>query len=172
MKYKDIPNYPQFEVSRDGDVVRKTVTTIRSNGRPIKKMRHSLRKTITKKGYVSVSIHIGKSTKRVAVHRLVAMTFIPNPKAMKEVNHKNGIKTDNRVENLEWCTRSENVRHSFKLGLRSHKGENNSNAKVTRQEVENIRSLAKSGVSPKSISVGYNISLTSIYNIISKRTWA
>lgn len=65
-------------------------------------------------GYFTV--YIGK---HVLVHRLVAMTFIPNPEGKKEVNHKNGIKTDNRVENLEWVTRSENLAHRYNvLGIR------------------------------------------------------
>ena len=52
------------------------------------------------------------------IHRLVAEAFIPNVRSLKEVNHINGIKTDNSVENLEWCSRSENVKHAYRLGLK------------------------------------------------------
>lgn len=56
--------------------------------------------------------------KTYLLHRIIAQTFIPNPLNLPEVNHKNGIKDDNRVENLEWCTRSENLLHCYKTNLR------------------------------------------------------
>lgn len=63
-------------------------------------------------GYEKVSIY----TKNERVHRLVAIAFIPNPKKLREVNHKNSIKRDNTVTNLEWCTRSENNLHAVYEG--------------------------------------------------------
>lgn len=66
-----------------------------------------------KRGYQTVNICIDNKKKNQYIHRLVAEAFIPNPENKQEVNHKNWIKTDNRVENLEWSTRSENMKHSI-----------------------------------------------------------
>ena len=73
----------------------------------IKKLRPSVDAT----GYYGFNI----GNKKVRVHVLVAKTFLPNPNHLPCVNHKNGIKTDNRVENLEWCTYSENALHAFNV---------------------------------------------------------
>lgn len=70
---------------------------------------------IKRNGYVSVGLRNNNIRKYYSVHRLVAEAFIPNPENKLEVNHKNGIKTDNRVENLEWVTHSENQCHSYKV---------------------------------------------------------
>lgn len=171
MDFKEIPTDVDFVISKSGVIKRKQVVTIRSNGRILRKKERVLKVETSQKGYKIVALCRNGIRKTKPIHRLVAITYLPNPKKLKEVNHKNGIKSDNRVENLEWCTRQQNIKHAYTLGLRNHRGENNSNAKLTRDEVETIREMASNGVCSKAISVGYNISMSSVYNIISKRTW-
>lgn len=72
-----------------------------------------LRPAVNHGGYLSVQFSAGNKVVRRYVHRIVAEAFIPNPEGKPEVNHRNGIKTDNRVENLEWCGRSYNERHKI-----------------------------------------------------------
>lgn len=78
----------------------------------------AIKKQRTCKGYSVVSIKYNNVKKALKVHRLVAITFLDNPQKKPEVNHKNGVKSDNRVENLEWVSSSENSIHAFATGLR------------------------------------------------------
>lgn len=75
-----------------------------------------LKPIVQSNGYCHVGLHNG-SPRQFRLHRIVAENFIPNPEKKQQVNHKNGIKTDNRVINLEWCTPKENINHAYLNGL-------------------------------------------------------
>lgn len=102
-----VKDFPEYYVTDSGDVY----SRMAHNHWRFKKM-----KTCSDKdGYKKVTLHKNKKGYRRSVHRLVAEVFIPNPENKPQVNHKNGIKYDNRVENLEWVTQSENTIHSFRV---------------------------------------------------------
>lgn len=80
-------------------------------------------------GYFVLKLRNEGKDFRIPVHRLVAMAFIPNPNNYPIINHKNGIKTDNRVENLEWCTHKMNTAHAWRIGL-AFKSQNSGTPKI------------------------------------------
>lgn len=122
------------------------------------------------KGYCKISI-MGDDgiRKTLSVHRLVAETFIPNPYNLPQVNHKNTIKTDNDINNLEWCDNSHNQKHAFKNGLQNNKGENNPRSILTINDVVNIRSSVDKSYSK--LAIEYGVSKSTISSIIKNKIW-
>lgn len=113
--WKDIDRYIGiYQVSNMGRVKSLSRTIIRKNGVPRPISERILKEGITTSGYAQVVLYKGTSHYNESIHRMVATAFIPNPENKPQVNHINGIRTDNRLVNLEWCTVSENHLHSFR----------------------------------------------------------
>ena len=90
------------------------IKTLKYKGRNVEKI---LKEDISNTGYKRVRLYSSFSSKNYSVHRLVANAFLCNPLENKQVNHKDGNKTNNTIENLEWCTASENIKHAIDTGL-------------------------------------------------------
>ena len=112
------------------------------------------------------------------VHRIVAKCFVPNPYNYKEINHKDGIKTNNRASNLEWCTRSENNRHAFQTGLRDY-SELSLMARMPKKsrrilnytQVREVCDMVSRGFSVREIAKRFHCSRGSIFGIYYKKTY-
>jgi len=119
-EWRDVFGYKEYyKVSNLGRVKKIGKTVFRNNGTRRKILDVILKNTLKRTGYTQVRLIVDDNLfKSVLVHRLVATAFIPNPENKPQVNHINGVKNDNRVENLEWVTASENGLHKYRvLGL-------------------------------------------------------
>ncbi len=170
--FKKIKGYENYEVSNYGNV--KSIDHFvrsKNNSKRVQKGR-LLTKPKTVKGYLQVSLSNNGIRFNTGVHRLVALAFIPNPENKPQVNHINGIKDDNSLENLEWCTNKENQIHAVKNNLcNPNLGEKHHNSKLTNEQVKNARRMFKLGMDNITLSRLYNISAPAMSKILRNKTY-
>lgn len=129
----------------------------------------------SKKGYLVYTTYDNNNKPiQIKSHREVAKAFIPNPDNKPEINHKDGIKSNNYWTNLEWSTRLENIHHAYKLKLIVNKeGEENSNSKLSNTDVRIIRYKYKNkNITMKELGKEYNVRQQTISNVIRKESFS
>lgn len=131
------------------------------------------------KGYLYITI----DGKKYLLHRLIAQCFLKKQLKHTEVNHKDGNKKNNHIDNLEWVTRCENIKHSYKNGFHkstdyhkkraseANKGEKNHFAKLNLKKVKEINLYLQKGLTQKEIAKMYGVSRELISSIKRKKIW-
>jgi len=158
MRQVSVRGFEEYKVTDRGDIIGKY-------GRKLKPR-------ISPDGYVRARFCKKNGQYSRSIHRIVLENFVSPCPEGKECNHKNGIKTDNRVENLEWVTRSRNSIHAFAMGLKSQKGEESSRAKLTNRKVRTIRGLLEStNFTHSAIAEMFGVTRSVISNIRARRLW-
>ncbi len=125
------------------------------------------------KGYPIIRLtNTDKVEKTFFVHRLIALTFIPNPNKYPQINHIDCNKQNNNVINLEWCTNEMNVKHAIESGITwGLKGEENPRAKLTEDDVFKIRDLFALGKTRRQLAEQFNTKPSNIKDIVLRRSW-
>ena len=159
--------YPGFTFKQD--------YKIDSNGNVYSPWRgqHQMFQNQNKQGYKEIMLYTNEQNrKHFKIHRLLLNTFNPIENSEDfQVNHKDGNKSNNNLQNLQWCTRSENLIHVFKNQLQSNKGEKNPSHKLKANEVEQICKKLEKHQTLQSIADEYGVTKGAIAHIKQHRSW-
>jgi hypothetical protein len=157
--WKNLKGFKGYEINILGQVRNKKTNKIYKNNKD-------------KNGYIRMTINYNGKIKNFLVHRLIAIHFIPNPLKLPNINHKDGIKNNNSIENLEWCTQKQNIIHAFRNKLsKIRKGEEIGKNKFKEKDILNIRKLGSNGVKHRIIAEKYNTSRSYINFILRGKIW-
>lgn len=172
--FKDIQGYEGlYWIDHFGNILTKNW---RNTGK-----RSMLKPAADTKGYLRVALMKDGILTTHKVHRLVAIHFVPNPNNKPQVNHKDGIKSNNHYTNLEWCTGKENMQHAYNNGL-SYKlnpvnkipkaGELNGQSLLTAPQVMEIRNKFKPRLTTrKELAIEYGVTESCIKDIVARKSW-
>lgn len=179
-EFRDIFNYAGlYQVSNYGRI--KSLYYFNKN-RVFRYEPHILKNFKQKDGYCFNALYKNGIKKQFRTHRIVATAFLPNSNNLPEVNHIDCNRSNNRLDNLEWCTTSYNVKYSFIVGnkvmpqklkemIKNFKGEKNPNSKLKEKDVIDIRKKIKEGIPIKEIAKQYNLNPDYLYLIKNRKIW-
>ena len=173
--WRPVVNLPGYDISNLGRLRSWRLRLQHSSGRgSISGRRESplIRKLNPqpKTGRLTANVCIDGVIQTVRIAQLVAQVFVPNPERKPQVNHKTGICTDNRAGNLEWVTKEENQEHANQYDLVAH-GERQGSAKLTAENVREIRRLSATGLSQRKIAAMFGVSQHPVRAILQGRIW-
>jgi hypothetical protein len=162
-----VEGFPSLTVSEHGDVVRLASSRQQKFGNKIRWRflpEQKLNARITGAGYMAVQTKTGGGRATLYVHRLVAQAFIPRPPHCNEVNHLDGDKRNNSLENLEWTTHSANLKHAYATGLFKNS--------MSANEVLALKELLANGVSISEVARRFGLAKSTVAGIRSGHSWA
>lgn len=164
--WKTIETYPDYEVSSMGRVRRQV-----HSPHATRQIGDTLRPCPNRKGYLRVCLRRNGEQNAIEVHALVATAFIGQRQDGMQVNHIDGCKTNNRLENLEYVTGAQNIRHAQSMGLLvQHSGSKHANSILTESDVDEIIAL-EGKATCKEIANRFGVSKSTIHHIFTGRLW-
>ena len=175
-EWKNVEGFPNYMISNYGRLYSKTHITVFKDGRRKKFEGQFIKICKSKNGYSIARLSHEGVKKTKCIHRLVADHFINKISGKSEINHKDGNKSNNKIENLEWCTSKENKAHGWQTKLykphNNMRGEKHGNCKLSEEQVLKIRKLYDDKKKTlKELSMLFNTPHSTIQKIVYRKTW-
>lgn len=160
-----------YEISNFGNVRSVERVIVYEDGRIYNYPSRNLSFNKTVQGYNSVHLYKNCKRKNKKVHILVAEAFLDNPENLPDVNHIDGQKRNNHVDNLEWSSRYDNMRHAFETGLANNTGTNHGNNVYTEEQILKVKELLNLNIPYSDIETETGVKRGTIYVVKSGKQW-